>query len=79
VRILGIDPGSRCTGFGIIEVRGDRAVCITHGVIKTGGGEFPRAPHFLLDIVLFSLIIYILYERGESNQRLVIPRRRLDN
>jgi crossover junction endodeoxyribonuclease RuvC len=42
VRILGIDPGSRCTGFGIIEVRGDRAVCISHGVIKTGGGEFPQ-------------------------------------
>lgn len=42
MRILGIDPGSRCTGFGIIEARGDRAVCIAHGVIKTGGGEFPQ-------------------------------------
>jgi len=42
MRILGIDPGSRFTGFGIIEVHGDRAVCITHGVIKTGGGEFTQ-------------------------------------
>ncbi len=42
MRILGIDPGSRFTGFGIIEVHGDRAVCITHGVIKTGDGEFPQ-------------------------------------
>lgn len=42
MRILGIDPGSRCTGYGIIEVRGDRALCITHGVIKTGGAEFPQ-------------------------------------
>jgi crossover junction endodeoxyribonuclease RuvC len=42
VRILGIDPGSRSTGFGIIEAHGDRAVCIAHGVIKTGGGEFPE-------------------------------------
>jgi crossover junction endodeoxyribonuclease RuvC len=42
MRILGIDPGSRFTGFGIIEVHGDRALCITHGVIKTGGGEFPQ-------------------------------------
>ena len=25
MRILGIDPGSRATGFGIIEVDGDRA------------------------------------------------------
>jgi crossover junction endodeoxyribonuclease RuvC len=42
MRILGIDPGSRFTGFGIIEVHGDRAVCITHGVIRTGDGEFPQ-------------------------------------
>ena len=42
MRILGIDPGSRFTGFGIIEVEGEHAVCITHGVIKTGGGEFPQ-------------------------------------
>jgi crossover junction endodeoxyribonuclease RuvC len=42
VRILGIDPGSRFTGFGIIEVKGDGAVCVAHGVIKTGDGEFPE-------------------------------------
>jgi len=42
MRILGIDPGSRFTGFGIIEVRGDRVFCVTHGVIRTGGGEFPQ-------------------------------------
>jgi len=42
VRILGIDPGSRITGYGIIEVTGDRTVCVTHGVIKTGNGEFPE-------------------------------------
>ncbi len=35
--------------------------------------------HFVLDIISFSLIIYMQYERGGSNQRLVIPRRRLDN
>jgi crossover junction endodeoxyribonuclease RuvC len=42
MRILGIDPGSRFTGFGIIEVSGDRITAIRHGVIKTGGGEFPK-------------------------------------
>jgi crossover junction endodeoxyribonuclease RuvC len=42
VRILGIDPGSRLTGYGIIEVTGDRTVCVAHGVIKTGNGEFPE-------------------------------------
>ncbi len=42
MRILGIDPGSRCTGFGIIDVRGDRATAVHAGVIKTGAGEFPE-------------------------------------
>jgi crossover junction endodeoxyribonuclease RuvC len=40
MRILGIDPGSRFTGFGIIEVQGDRATHVRHGVIQTGTGEF---------------------------------------
>ena len=42
MRILGIDPGSRFTGIGIIEVDGDRVTSVHHGVIKTGGGEFPQ-------------------------------------
>lgn len=42
MRILGIDPGSRRTGFGIIEARGDRVSSICHGVIKTGNGTFPE-------------------------------------
>jgi crossover junction endodeoxyribonuclease RuvC len=41
-RILGIDPGSRCTGIGIIDADGDRAVPVYHGVIKTGDGPFPE-------------------------------------
>ena len=41
-RILGIDPGSRLTGYGIIDVDGDRAVAATFGVIKTGKAEFPQ-------------------------------------
>ena len=42
MRILGIDPGSRFTGFGIIEVSGDRARSVHQGVIKAGSGEFPE-------------------------------------
>jgi crossover junction endodeoxyribonuclease RuvC len=42
MRILGIDPGSRLTGFGIIEVNGDRVNAVQHGVIKAGTGEFPE-------------------------------------
>lgn len=35
--ILGIDPGSRITGFGIIEVNGSRHRYITSGCIRTKG------------------------------------------
>lgn len=41
-RILGIDPGSRFTGYGIIDVEADRAQVVTFGVIKTGNGAFPE-------------------------------------
>ncbi len=33
MRILGVDPGSRRTGYGIIEVQGSRLAHVTHGVI----------------------------------------------
>jgi crossover junction endodeoxyribonuclease RuvC len=36
MKILGIDPGTATTGYGIIEISSGRiATCITHGVIKT--------------------------------------------
>jgi len=42
MRIIGVDPGSRFTGVGVIEVTGDRVRCVHHGVIKAGDGEFPQ-------------------------------------
>lgn len=41
-RILGIDPGSRCTGFGVIESDGLRHFYITSGFIKISGDELPE-------------------------------------
>ncbi len=35
-RILGIDPGSRSTGFGILDVRGNNLSPVAWGVISTG-------------------------------------------
>ncbi|MBI2764502.1 MAG: crossover junction endodeoxyribonuclease RuvC [Chloroflexi bacterium] len=35
MRILGIDPGLNVTGYGIIEVTGDRCVHIHHGALRT--------------------------------------------
>jgi crossover junction endodeoxyribonuclease RuvC len=40
MRILGVDPGSRMTGVGIIEVNGDQVSPIFYGAIKAGSGEF---------------------------------------
>jgi crossover junction endodeoxyribonuclease RuvC len=34
VRILGLDPGSRRTGFGLIESRGTTLVAIAHGCLN---------------------------------------------
>lgn len=40
VRILGIDPGSRITGFGVIEADGVRLRYRDSGCIRTADGEF---------------------------------------
>lgn len=34
MRILGIDPGSVATGYGVVERRGTRAVHIAHGTLR---------------------------------------------
>lgn len=39
--ILGIDPGSRITGYGIIQSNGNRHSYITSGCIRTGGDDMP--------------------------------------
>lgn len=41
MRILGIDPGSRVTGYGVIEVRGRELGFISCGTIRTA-----REPNF---------------------------------
>ncbi|MCC7366304.1 MAG: crossover junction endodeoxyribonuclease RuvC [Dehalococcoidia bacterium] len=35
MRILGVDPGLNITGFGVLEVVGDRCVHVHHGVVRT--------------------------------------------
>ena len=41
MRILGIDPGSRVTGYGVIDVSGRDVKYVDSGCIRTGGGELP--------------------------------------
>jgi crossover junction endodeoxyribonuclease RuvC len=55
VRILGIDPGLRITGFGVIEKTGEKITYITSGTIKTASGktddkeELPARLKLILD------------------------------
>ena len=41
-RILGIDPGSRITGFGVIEVSGQNYQYVASGCIRIKSEEFPE-------------------------------------
>jgi len=34
VRVIGVDPGSRFTGYGVVELDGDKAVALDYGCIK---------------------------------------------
>ena len=40
-RVLGIDPGSRVTGYGVIESDGVRSRHLDSGCIRTLSGDFP--------------------------------------
>lgn len=43
MRILGIDPGSVITGFGVIEARGDQATLVAVGCVRQAqGAAFPE-------------------------------------
>lgn len=39
MRTLGIDPGSRVTGYGVVEQAGGRIVRVDHGEIRIRNGE----------------------------------------
>jgi len=49
IRILGIDPGLRATGFGILEKTGSKLTYITSGCIRTAGGELPARLKTIID------------------------------
>ncbi len=41
-RLLGIDPGLRCTGFGLIAARGVKLQYLVSGCIRNTTGELPE-------------------------------------
>jgi crossover junction endodeoxyribonuclease RuvC len=52
IRILGIDPGSRVTGYGIIESDGNHNVYVTSGCIRTEYADHPRRLKVIFDSLL---------------------------
>ena len=49
VRILGIDPGLRVTGFGVLDKVGQQLHYVASGCIKTPAGELPERLKVILD------------------------------
>lgn len=50
VRILGIDPGSQITGFGIVEVRAGKPAGLHWGSIRTDGDHASRLRSIFLEL-----------------------------
>ena len=49
VRILGVDPGSRRTGFGVIECRGTDYVHVAHGCLNVGSAVMTERLRLIFD------------------------------
>ena len=49
MKILGIDPGLRVTGFGIIEKSGSRLTYVTSGCVKSGSGDLTARLKVILE------------------------------
>ncbi|HKK53564.1 MAG TPA: crossover junction endodeoxyribonuclease RuvC [Myxococcota bacterium] len=48
MRVLGVDPGSTATGFGLVERSGGTIRHLRHGVLRTPkGADLPERLHFL--------------------------------
>ena len=48
-RILGIDPGLRATGYGIVDREGNHLVYVASGCVRAGGAELPSRLKAILD------------------------------
>ena len=71
VRILGIDPGLRITGFGVIDKAGQKLHYVASGCIKTPEGELPGR----LKVILDSLREVIEQHRPQRRSRRPWPAR----
>ncbi|MBI3068464.1 MAG: crossover junction endodeoxyribonuclease RuvC [Betaproteobacteria bacterium] len=49
MRILGIDPGLRVTGFGVLDQSGQKLAYVTSGCIRAPQGELPQRLKAIFD------------------------------
>jgi crossover junction endodeoxyribonuclease RuvC len=42
MRLLGVDPGLRFTGWGVVDIDGNRLRHVANGVVKSGKGELAQ-------------------------------------
>ncbi len=49
--ILGIDPGSRITGYGVVRMDGNRVLHVDSGLIKAGDGDLAQRLQHIHDAI----------------------------
>jgi len=49
IRIIGIDPGSRSTGYGVIDSDGIRLAHVASGFVKSGAGDWAERLRMIYD------------------------------
>ncbi|MCO4824642.1 MAG: crossover junction endodeoxyribonuclease RuvC, partial [Amylibacter sp.] len=55
MRVIGIDPGLRNLGWGIVDVEGSKVTHVANGVCKSGVGDLAQrllSLHTQLDVVM---------------------------
>jgi len=52
VRLLGLDPGLRVTGYGVIDKDGQNLTYVASGVVRTETGELPARIKIIFDGVM---------------------------
>jgi len=76
IRILGIDPGSQITGYGMIDMDGNHSTPVTHGGIRVTGKELGDKLH-----CIFSNISELIaaYQPAEAAIERVFMHRNADS
>ena len=75
-RILGIDPGSQITGYGIIDMDGNHAKHVVHGAIRINKKELPDKLRTIFEEITD---ILLEYEPDEMSIEKVFMHRNADS